>query len=535
MTESGPTNIPSLLTILVLGALMAAAPTLAEDQFFEHYEIDTGIATHQTVIPGFYLGGDTAEIAVLHIGPNDNRRLRVYGLDGRGWVSMLESTLSSGVLFVDVANIGGSDRLIVYENSHLSWYDPESATQRLLVEVATHYNATDDSRIPRLDITRDVNLDGLDDLLVPDIDGFWISIQMSDGSFTDAVKLGPPEPYLDEAGLDDSGLNDSLSYREVAITAFTLPLYMNRVHEMDHNQDGRNDLAFWNEDHFDVYYQNERGLFDPVARTVTTDVPFDSDGAYSRMFDFSEEGALSLLFGFNQNSKRTVLHSLRDINGDGVADLVTLTLAGRSPLRRRSLYQVHFGTPTPDGIQFARNAGTAISPRGKAGAGQPWGYASRWFEDLDGDGQVDIALREVTIGLGGMIRALAANSIGIDLEFYRMNGGIYPDAPNHTLKIRTDMDVFGKRNPYLPAVMLGDVNGDGRADLLTGRREELHVSLGVPGPELFARRPHKVMVAMPGDGEYAWLADLNKDVKQDILIHHRSSTEPHRVTTLIAR
>ena len=37
------------------------------------------------------------------------------------------------------------------------------------------------------------------------------------------------------------------------------------------------------------------------------------------------------------------------------------------------------------------------------------------------------------------------------------------------------------------------------------------------------------------DEENTWLVDLNKDGKQDNLMHHPSTTEPHRVTTLIAR
>ena len=35
--------------------------------------------------------------------------------------------------------------------------------------------------------------------------------------------------------------------------------------------------------------------------------------------------------------------------------------------------------------------------------------------------------------------------------------------------------------------------------------------------------------------EYTWLVDLNEDGKQDLLIHHLSTDELHRVTVLIAR
>ena len=83
-------------------------------------------------------------------------------------------------------------------------------------------------------------------------------------------------------------------------------------------------------------------------------------------------------------------------------------------------------------------------------------------------------------------------------------------------------------------MLIGDVNGDALSDLLVQKGpEELRVYLGVPGPKLFARLPQKIKVAMPNE-EYTWLVDLNKDHKQDVLMHHPSTTKPHRVTILIA-
>ena len=56
----------------------------------------------------------------------------------------------------------------------------------------------------------------------------------------------------------------------MGITALTVPWYLSRIHEMDYNQDGRNDLVFWNEDHFDVHLQDECGQFDPVPKQFGT-------------------------------------------------------------------------------------------------------------------------------------------------------------------------------------------------------------------------------------------------------------------------
>ncbi|MFQ5528153.1 MAG: FG-GAP repeat domain-containing protein, partial [Thermoanaerobaculia bacterium] len=329
----------------------------------------------------------------------------------------------------------------------------------------------------------------------------------------------------------------------------TLPLYLSRVHEMDYDQDGRSDLVFWNEDHFDVYRQAENGLFAPVAKTFVPDVPFDSEGVYSHAFEFRGQGLFSLLFGFGKKTKGTVLHSLRDLNGDGVADLVTLTLSGRSATKQRSVYEVHFGTAAaagaagadaPGGTVFAPQVGTVIRPRGKGGAMQPWGYSVQRFEDLDGDGRVESLFREVTVGLGGIARALVGNSVPINLELYRMEDSTYPEKPTFRRKIRRFAPFAGLGNVFFPPVLMGDVNGDGRSDLLVGESpQELHVFLGVPGPGLFARQPKKVAVALPSDERNTRLVDLNKDGKQDVLVHRgptrHAPTEPHRVTLLIAR
>jgi len=134
------------------------------------------------------------------------------------------------------------------------------------------------------------------------------------------------------------------------------------------------------------------------------------------------------------------------------------------------------------------------------------------------------------------VTALLTRSVSLDLEFYRIDGGSYPDKPSAVHKTRIyAFNESGERASVLPAVLLGDVNGDGYSDLLVGRsRKELRVYIGVPGPELFTRRHQKVAIDLSGD-EYTWLMDLNRDGKQDVLMHHPSTTEPHRVSILIAR
>ena len=536
-----------LFSILVFGVFLAGWVTSAAAQLssdlFEQYEVVIGSGERQTVVTGFLLGGAIADLAVVNIGENDDRRLHIYAFGDSTWVLLFDTTLRPEVLFVDVANIGGRDRLIAYEPGRLNWFDPESATERALVAVTANFDPPRSGEIPHVDVTRDVNGDERDDLVVPDVDGFWVFIQMSDGAFADPVQIGTSTDMSRIYGADGYRYN---------------PWGQSRVHEMDYNRDGLSDLVFWNEDHFEVHHQDEHGLFAPAAKTFTTDVAFDSDN-------------LSSLATGDMTGK--VLYSLSDLNGDGVADLVVFLLEGRSISSKRSAFDVHFGTPTADGgTVFAPEVGATFQSGGSIQLGMD-------RHDFDRDGQVDLMLTTIELdflegSLWKSIKGFMGDDIRLDLEFYQMEGGRYPDTPDAIRRIALD-GVPSHREPgsvsldivlrgatherrktqkswpraFNSTLLIGDVTGDGLSDLLIGQHpRHLGVFVGMPGPDLFSQRPQDVAVAVPNDEEYTWLVDLNKDGKQDVLMHHPFTlrdahgarrlppgTEPHRVTMLIAR
>ena len=518
--------------------------TSAGEEFtFDHYEIVTGSGKRQTVLTGFLLGGAIAEIAVVKIKDNGDRQLRIYAFNDNTWSPKLDATLRSKVSFVDVVNIAGHDRLITYENGRLNWFDPGSATERELVTVTSNFTPPRRAEIPHVDVTQDVNNDDRDDLVVPDADGFWVFTQMSNGAFADPVKIGPSTDMSRIYGADGYRYN---------------PWSQSRVHEMDYNQDGRNDLVFWDDDHFEVRLQNEGGLFSPVANTFTTDVEFDSD-------------KLSSLTTGEMTGK--VLHSLNDLNGDGVADLGVLLLKGRSLSSKRSTYEVHFGAPTVDGgTAFSSEVGATFQTDGRIQLGME-------CHDFDQDGRVElmfttIQARFLESSLWKRLKGFMGDDIWLDLEFYRMEKGRYSGTPNTTRRIALDGVPSHRESGSVPldlvlrgathesrktqkswprafntTLRIGDVTGDGRSDLLQADHPRImKVSVGVPGSELFASHHQDVEISPPNDEEYTWLVDLNKDGKQDIIMHHPFTlrdahgarklppgSEPHRLTILIAR
>ena len=184
-----------VLTELLLGSMTARPkandPPEAAEFTFEQYEVVIGSAERTTVLTGFLLGGAIAELAVVHIDESEARRLRIYAFESGTWSAKLDATLRPQVLFVDVAEIGGRHRLITYEHGRLNWFDPESETERELVAVTSNFKPPRRGEIPHVDVTRDMNADGRDDLVVPDVDGFWVIVQSSDGAFANPVKMCP--------------------------------------------------------------------------------------------------------------------------------------------------------------------------------------------------------------------------------------------------------------------------------------------------------------------------------------------------------
>ena len=400
----------NLFSILTLGVFLSGYLSLFGEEVeqtppdpvaftFDQYEVVIGTAKRQTVLTGSLLNADFAELAVVHIDENNNRHLRIYTFGDNTWALKLDTMLRPEVLFVDIANIDGYDRLITYEHDHLNWFDPESATERLLVPVTSNFKPPRKGEIPHVDITRDVNADNRDDLVVPDLDGFWVFIQRRDGTFADPVKLGPPTEMERILGAD--------GYRYD-------PWSQSRIYEIDYDRDGLTDLAFWNEDHFEVHLQDERGLFAPKAKTFRTDVAFDSDQLSSRI---------------TGNMTGKVLHSLADLNGDGIADLIVFKLLGRDISSKHSSYEVHFGAPTPDGgIVFSQAADIAFQSHRKIQLGMD-------RHDFNGDGQVDLMITTIDLkflkgSLWKNFKGFMGDDVWLDLEFYRMEESRYPDTPN---------------------------------------------------------------------------------------------------------
>ncbi len=519
--------LPAFLVLASGGVGAAGQPGTPS---FSIHEIDTGPARHQTLLIGSFTGTSKPEFALLDTWPQGDQQLRVHRIEDGEWRVVREAALAGKAAFVDVVAIDGRNHPLLHRDGGLAVFDAAAATTRAFVAFPTGVRAGEGGGTARIDVTRDLNGDGRDDLVLPDTDSFWLSIQNADGTFADPVGLGPREPHLNA-----KAYGDERTYGQAGITLQNIPWYLSRIHQLDYDLDGRQDLAFWHEDHFLVHRQDETGRFEASPTTFTTDVPFDLDGAYALAFQFGDRGVPSLLLGLGGRFDYTVLNGFRDLNGDGVADLITVTFSGRRVFSLRGRLGVHFGQPASGATTFPALPDTVAETPGPAG-GLAWGYATQRYMDVDGDGHTDIALAAVDTGLGGMAKAMIGKSITIDLALYRLRDNAYPKEPDAVRRVRTRFAPFDKLGVLFPLVLIGDVDGDGRADLLTGNRwDRLSLHIGGDGQDPFAGEPLHLTVDLPSNEANSLLADLDHDGRQDVLLHHPSETAANRLLILMAR
>ncbi len=522
--------------IRVAGAIFAAcwsvsAAVVHADEPFRRAAFDTAPDRRQTVVSGFFSNEPVAGIAVVGRRDDGGCHATFYGFGDDRWSGRTTIGLPGNTAFVDVIRSADRDRVVFYATGRVAAIEPADGMHRELARMDVDFVAASDGAVPRLDIGRDLNDDGLDDLVIPGVDGFAIAIQLPDGRFAEPVRLGPPEPYRHERGFDAAG-----PYGEIGMTAETLPWYLGRIHRFDVDRDGLMDLAFWNESHFDVHRQWPDGRFDPDPTPLYTALEFDADGLYALQFAFPATSRFALMTGLRKKTVGTFLHTIVDLDNDGIADAVTHTVKGRSVLRMRGRFAVHYGVQKLDGIDFERTPAVVLEPPGTSAGLAPWGYASYEFRDLDGDGQVELAYGSVRTGLGGMVRVLAAGSVRIDVGAFRIGRAAGTIRPAVAGSIRTRSEPLDRRgSPFFPPVLLGDVNGDGRTDLVAGKhRRELRISPGLTDSLGFAP-PISVAVEMPSDERRTTLVRLDRDGRDDIVIHHPPKEGPGRVVTLFSR
>ncbi|MBM3991482.1 MAG: VCBS repeat-containing protein [Planctomycetes bacterium] len=303
----------------------------------------------------------------------------------------------------------------------------------------------------------DLDLDGLDDLVLPEPGGFLLCVQRRPrqaGAFGLASRLRVPEE-ADSGGVWVSatrregpavrGRRQRLSYtlelsQGAEETLGSRPAILAQAsesvsspHFSDWDADGDLDLVLQTSHHLHAFTQ-ERGTF-AAAAAHSLELPVAVDTA--RRLDASYSS-----------------HAV-DLDLDRRADCVIFAGDKRSEdVRTQGLFFTQAGSkdgPAPFGAQGRPSsllvfAGFVSGPR---------------FVDLDGDRYPELVLRAVRPDLIDQLRSASSKAIDAELYIYRNRRGVFSRQPDVTWKRTIPLERF-----QLTAEFCGDLTGDGLSELL---------------------------------------------------------------------
>ncbi len=494
----------------ISGALLVVAFEVAGQAAsapFVELGVETGFRVDQPVVSA-RLAGDSGHELVLSGEDEANRRwLAIYRLQSRSSPTLsrlLALEAPPELLYFDVGRIGERDGLFFLAPGRIVRYDLAARDLVEVVRIQSIYRRPREGALEQLDFLRDLNDDGLDDLVVPDLEGLRARLQQADGELGEELVLPG---------------STTMELRGATARYQGLPM-----HVADMNFDDRVDLIVRRDRVYLVYLQDGQARFarEPALVPITLDLP--TEAKLRELTDAS---------GGVDQSKLTFerITWVGDLDGDGLLDVITDATYSKGLFDKKNELRVHLGRRESDRLVYVAAEDSALSAEGMQ-------FDVR-LHDINGDGRLDLMIPSAKLSFGKVIGALFSGSVSLDLLFYRMEeNGRYPDVANYRTRAKVRFSIRSGQVD-IPAVEVDDFDGDGFKDLLFQRgRDRLTLFRGEDTDELFSRRGEDIEVALPRNGELVDGGDLNADGKSDLVIRYNAADgEKHRRTIrlLLAR
>lgn len=397
------------------------------------------------------------------------RQLQVWRVPaGAGAGTLLETlALTQDVVAFTVGDVreGGGDELVLLNaGGAFSWRPSGPADERLerLLEAEVLWQAADPDEVYLWDGgVRDLDGDGLDDLVVPEPGAYTLALQRrpraSGAPFGATSRIRVPEEpdgggvWLSATRREGPGVRGRRSRRELSLSL--------GGGDADDAEEGERVLVSVSESVPSAQWidWDADGDLDLLAQTTKRlHVWTQAGGA------FAEAPALSLALPVEVDTARRLDASYSshavDLDRDARADCVVFAGDKRSQdVRTQGLFFA----------QAAVKAGPDAGPPLFGREGRPRdllvfaGFVTEpRFRDLDRDGYPELILRSVRPDLIDQIRSASTETIEANLFVYRNRKGVLSRQPDVAWKHEIPLKRF-----QLTAEFAGDVTGDGLSEL----------------------------------------------------------------------
>jgi hypothetical protein len=418
------------------------------------------------------LDGDGAPeilLAVRDGGRSSGRRLETWRPGAGGaWTRAETIALTPDVVAFAHADVraGGGEELVLFNaGGAFTWRAGPQARPERLLACELLWQTADEDVFEWREGVRDLDGDGLADLVLPEPGGFALALQRrgsasgGDGAAWGSVSRVrvPPDPADEErADFDEDGGGGRRDRSSFSLQIRTSdedgeekgPLLS--IHErvpapfwLDWDADGDLDLLLQTSRHLHVWLQEEGGSFAEAPRLslllpVAADRTRELDASYSA-------------------------HAV-DLDRDHRADCVILAGDKRSEdVRTQGLFFAQ--AAVADGPPLFGREGRPASLLVFAGF-----VADPSFRDLDGDGYPELVLETFRPDLIDQIRSASTESIDADMHVYRNRGGVLSRQPDLTRRHAVALDDSEQESEFFC-----DLTGDGLSELLVRAEGKLRI------------------------------------------------------------
>jgi hypothetical protein len=343
------------------------------------------------------------------------------------------------------------------------------------------------SFITKKDFIQDINKDGSDDIVLPDFEqtNLWLSSKNEQAYIYQHLAINT-QAELSRGGID---------FRPISL------FYA------DFNLDSRQDIAWISKGSINYFSQNEEGTFAEQQSSIAL-----ADTIYGlNWWQLRESDGES---PDQSNLTHRAVEQIKDINGDGMVDVIVRYTQSSGVLDRANDYEFYMGYINQDNqLEFPKTANTVIKAEGTS--------TDLKIVDVNKDDKFEVLLSSFELSVSNIIGALLSGGIDQNVLLFALNDeNSYEDDPFISKEVELNFSLTSGQSGQ-PIVLLSDVNGDGLQDLiLSSGEDKLAIFLGQNSSRLFNRKASKHETLLPKNGALFEHHDLNQDGKEDFIMRY---------------
>jgi hypothetical protein len=455
---------------------------------FNEVVINSPYKISQEIIAADVLPNKGKELVTFSVDEQGNRWLIIYQLDDKNnkYVMAEKSMIPQSFYRFDLSESqeGKMQSIYFLSTDSLTLYQNNKFTS--LAKIKSLYIKEKADFISRGNFIQNLNNDVFDDVIIADFNETHIFIGQGINIFAKQTLPIKPEVRALPAGT---------SYTETT-------LYFSDV-----NLDEKTDILLVGDGEIVIYLQYGNSQFTSKAIRLTINEAISGTDWWNKRGESGEKLDQSDL-------EYKKLEELRDVNADGIVDMVVRYTKTSGVLDRVNDYEIFLGKIHEGVLSYAQKADSVISAEGT--------LTGLEFVDIDSDDKLEVLLAGFDIGLSQIIGALVTGSIDQDVYVFKMSAqDKFPAKPAIKKGVEVTFSLTSGQTGSA-VVKLADLNGDGLKDLvLSDDGDELTIYLGSKtstNNKSFKKRSLSYSTKLPKDGRLVMVEDLNGDGKEDLLM-----------------